>query len=235
MNSPLEISSEFNLLLPTCCNAEDNEDDKIEKILELSKIIWKKIIKYNIDTSAGAANASDTANTVDTAYAAGAANASDTANTVDTANAAGAAGAANVIDNTDILLSNLQIEYSDFFKSFPLILRWMVQMKQFKIKVFKEYLKIFINKKISSKIEFLQLQGDYIVMLYKELNPLCSKEQLNKYESDIVNLLLKEDSDFKEIEEEAKKEIESYEKILSEERKMKLYNMLVKKSANSSN
>ena len=191
INTPLEISSECNISLPKCCENETTEEKKIEKILDVSKTIWKQIIKYYVDNNA-----------------------------------------ANEV-NTELLLSNLQIEYSDFFKSFPLILRWMVQMKQFKIKTFKEYLKIFINKKISSKIEFLKLQGEYIVMLYKELNPLCTKEQLSKYEDDINSFLIKEDDDFKQIEEEAKKEIEMQEKNMSEERKRKIYNMLMRKKINA--
>ena len=190
INTPLEISSECNTSLPKCCENETTEEKKIEKILDVSKIIWKQIIKYYVDNNAS-----------------------------------------NAV-NTELLLSNLQIEYSDFFKSFPLILRWMVQMKQFKIKIFKEYLKIFINKKISSKIEFLKLQGEYIVMLYKELNPLCTKEQLSKYEDDINSFLVKEDDDFKQIEEEAKKEIEMQEKNMSEERKKNIYNMLMRKKTN---
>jgi hypothetical protein len=134
-------------------------------------------------------------------------------------------------NNSEELLNNLQSEYNEFFLSFPLVLRWMVEMKQFKIKVFKAYLDKFINAEINSKTEFLKLQGDYLVMLFADLNPSISKEKLAQYEEEITNYLLVEDETFKNMEEEAKEEIQQETEKMSKEKKEALYNLILKKKA----
>jgi len=135
-----------------------------------------------------------------------------------------------ITSETEIdLLGQLQIEYNDFFLSFPLILRWMVQMRQFKVKIFEAYIRKFINTEIASKIDFLKLQGEYIIMLYKSLNPSLKASEIEKYEEDIINLLIAEDDSFKEIEEEAKQEIKKEEARLNKERREALYNSILKK------
>jgi hypothetical protein len=130
-----------------------------------------------------------------------------------------------------ILLEELRTEYNDFFLSFPVILRWMVQIRQFKIKTFKSYVRKFINTEMKSKIDFLKLQGEYIVMLYRELNPNCSEKDIKKYEDSIIELLLSEDETFKKIEEEAKEELKREEEKLSKERREHIYNMILKKKS----
>ncbi len=134
-------------------------------------------------------------------------------------------------NNSEELLNNLQSEYNEFFLSFPLVLRWMVEMKQFKIKVFKAYLDKFINAEINSKTEFLKLQGDYLVMLFADLNSSISKEKLAQYEEEITNYLLVEDETFKNMEEEAKEEIQQETEKMSKEKKEALYNLILKKKA----
>ena len=129
------------------------------------------------------------------------------------------------------LLSQLQNEYKEFFLSFPLVLRWMVEMKQFKINVFKEYLDKFISTEIGSKTEFLKLQGYYLVMLFKEFNKSASKEDIENYEREINDYLMIEDESFKEMEEEAKEEIKAEAKKMSREKKEILYNTILRKKA----
>jgi hypothetical protein len=134
-------------------------------------------------------------------------------------------------NNSSELLNNLQTEYNEFFLSFPLVLRWMVEMKQFKMKVFKAYLDKFINAEISSKTEFLKLQGDYLVMLFIDLNPAAPKAKILQYEEDITNYLLLEDETFKDMEEEAKEELKKETEKMTKEKKELLYNLILKKKA----
>jgi len=134
-------------------------------------------------------------------------------------------------DNELLLLDELRHEYNDFFLSFPLILRWMVQIRQFKVNIFKAYVKKFINTEMESKLDFLKLQGEYIVMLYREFNPNCSAKDIKAYEDNIMQLLIAEDESFKQIEEEAKEELKKEEDNMAKERKEQIYNMLLKKKA----
>lgn len=133
--------------------------------------------------------------------------------------------------NSSELLDRLQNEYNEFFLSFPLVLRWMVEMKQFKIKVFKAYLDKFINAEIDSKSAFLKLQGDYLVLLFVDLNPAASKAKIAQYEEEIINYLLVEDETFKHMEEEAKEEIKQETEKITKEKKELLYNLVLKKKA----
>lgn len=134
-------------------------------------------------------------------------------------------------NNSDELLNHLQNEYNEFFLSFPLVLRWMVEMRQFKMNVFKAYLDKFINAEINSKTEFLKLQGDYLVMLFIDLNPAASKAKIAQYEEDITNYLLLEDESFKDMEEEAKEELKQETEKITKEKKELLYNLILKKKA----
>ena len=170
------------------CDDSKSEDEKVDIIANIAKMIWKKIIEYNLKNKISP-------------------------------------------DNELILLQDLRIEYNDFFLSFPLILRWMVQIRQFKINIFKSYVRKFINTEMKSKIDFLKLQGEYIVMLYKEFNPNSTKADIKKYEDDIIQLLLAEDETFKKIEEEAKEEIRKEEERALRERRENIYNMLLKKKS----
>jgi len=135
--------------------------------------------------------------------------------------------------NEDMLLNQIRMEYNDFFLSFPLVLRWMVQIRHFKVKIFKDYIIKFLDAKIGSKLDFLKLQGDYVVMLYKDANPLANKSDIEKYESEIYKLLEAEDESFKAIEEEAKKELELEHEKATQDRKQQIYNSLMKKKLES--
>ena len=107
----------------------------------------------------------------------------------------------------------------------------MVEVNQFKITAFKRYLEIFLDSEIKSKEEFLKLQGKYLVILYKELNPSFSEEKILLYEEEINSLLVLEDETFKQMEKEALEEIKEESKKASNEKKEQLYNMLLRRKA----
>ena len=53
-------------------------------------------------------------------------------------------------DNYEIkLLEDIQIEYTHFSQLFPLVLRWMVQMKQFKVKVYFFFITLILLHRTS--------------------------------------------------------------------------------------
>ena len=131
----------------------------------------------------------------------------------------------------EMLLNIMQTEYNEFFLSFPLVLRWMVEVNQFKITAFKRYLEIFLDSEIKSKEEFLKLQGKYLVILYKELNPTLPDEKILLYEEEINGLLVLEDETFKQMEKEALEEIKEESKKASNEKKEYIYNMILRKKA----
>ena len=74
-------------------------------------------------------------------------------------------------------------KYHDFGSSFPLILRWMVQMHRYSDHAFKKFLRKYSTAEISSKKEFLILQADYLVYLYEENKHYDKKHVKRGYHS----------------------------------------------------
>jgi hypothetical protein len=118
-------------------------------------------------------------------------------------------------------------KYKDFGYSFPLILRWMVQLKKYSSKSFKKFLLKYSTANIESKKDFLILQAEYLVYLYKEDNKY-DKNQVNLYREFIIKQLLEEDVILQELELELKKE----EEINSENKRKKLYEYVINNKKN---
>jgi hypothetical protein len=135
----------------------------------------------------------------------------------------------NTIFDEIKLLEELQIEHTQFSLIFPLVLRWMVQMKQFKVHAFKEYLSFFISAEILSRSDFIKVQSEYLVLLFKNLNPTSTKIDIENYREQIISHLMNEDELFKKIEEEAKVELEQQNNNIQTNRRNAIYNAILRK------
>lgn len=113
-------------------------------------------------------------------------------------------------------------KYRDFGSSFPIVLRWMVQMNQYSTKAFKKFLLKYSSANITSKKEFLILQADYIVYLYEE-NKHHDKKQVSIYREFIIKQLLDEEDELKKIESEYKEKINEFD----EEKRKQLYDYVI--------
>ena len=139
-------------------------------------------------------------------------------------------------EKEDKLLELLQIEYKDFSQSFPLVLRWMVQMRQFKVSIFEKYLKKFSAAKVSNREEFLDLQAEYLVMMYRYKNSHIEEHKVQEYRKNIIQSLIDEDKMFKEIQKEVEAQMKLEDNAINEERKKKIYTQLMNlKIANENN
>jgi hypothetical protein len=118
-------------------------------------------------------------------------------------------------------------KYKDFGKSFPIILRWMVQMQSYSEKAFKKFLIKYSNANIQNKKDFLILQADYIVYLYEESKHYKKQEVVN-YKEFIIKQLLEEDSMFDKIQEEYKIQEKEDKDTALQNCRQKLYNYLSK-------
>jgi hypothetical protein len=99
----------------------------------------------------------------------------------------------------DKLLESLQAEFSDFSTSFPIVLRWMVQMKKFNARAFEKYLLKHAAAKLDSREAFLELQADYLVLLYREEHKRPDENLVRRYRSSIIEQLLEEDKAFQKM------------------------------------
>lgn len=126
----------------------------------------------------------------------------------------------------DSLYVSVFDKYKDFGMSFPLILRWMVQMKKFSEKAFKKFLIKYSSSKVNSKKDFLILQAEYLVYLYEE-SKHYSKSDVVQYREFIIKQLLEEDALFDKVHEEVQIEEKKNKEVLSKESREKLYNYLL--------
>jgi hypothetical protein len=127
----------------------------------------------------------------------------------------------------DKLLEILQDEFKDFNMSFPLILRWMVQMRKFSSKAFEKYLLKHASVKLDSREAFLELQADYLVLLYRSENAHPDESYVKKYRASIIKNLLDEDKLFLEVQKEVEKDLARDASIIDIDRRAKLYEFLL--------
>jgi hypothetical protein len=107
----------------------------------------------------------------------------------------------------DALLKELQEENKDFMQSFPIVLRWMVQARQYGRKAFRLFLEEHASKKMDSREDYLRLQAEYLVLLFRESNKRAGLKQLSTFRERIIKQLLEDDKRFLAAKEAADKQI----------------------------
>lgn len=130
------------------------------------------------------------------------------------------------------LLQALQAEYRDFLSSFPLVLRWMVQMRQFSAKAFRLYLAKHAaahQKGMRSLDEFNELQAEYLVLLERERCPRAPARYFSEFRASTVRALQAEAERFQELRAEAAGEIEAEAHAEAAERRQELYRLLLER------
>jgi hypothetical protein len=130
-------------------------------------------------------------------------------------------------EGNDKLLARLQAEYKDFMQSFPLVLRWMVQVRIFNEEALRKYLLRHAAAKLDSRAAFLELQADYLVLVYRETHVHPDEEYVKKFREHTIKTLLDEDNAFIAINKEAEAELAAQAMVLDQERRQKLYALLL--------
>jgi hypothetical protein len=136
---------------------------------------------------------------------------------------------------SDRLLQDLQKKYKDFLDSFPLVLRWMVQLRQYHPSAFRTYLSVYasaMNAGIRTRHDYNVLQAKYLVLLERKLNPKQSNVALQAYRQKIVDMLDAEAKEFEKIQQEAAREIEASNVAEDRERRELLYTMALQQKLN---
>jgi hypothetical protein len=109
-------------------------------------------------------------------------------------------------DSDEQTLAALQKEYVDFCHSFPIILRWMVQCKQFSAKAFRTFLLKSARPNDGrggaspnpTREAFLLRQVDYLVLLRRERGHPSARE-LERYRKTMSDAILAEDAELLKI------------------------------------
>jgi hypothetical protein len=127
----------------------------------------------------------------------------------------------------DALLASLQEEFKDFNISFPLILRWMVQMRKFNARALEKYLMKHSTTKMDTREAFLRLQAEYLVLLYREEHRHPDENFIKRYRQSLVEQLVEEDSTFTTMQKQVEVDLAAQEQVVDADRRMRLYKFLL--------
>jgi len=127
----------------------------------------------------------------------------------------------------DRLLETLQEEYKDFNTSFPLVLRWMVQMRKFNAKAFEKYLLKHAAAKLDTRVAFLELQAEYLVLMYREENRHPDEAFVRRYRASLVEQLVEEDKTFLKLQAQVEEDLEARAAEVDLDRRKRLYEYLL--------
>ena len=132
-------------------------------------------------------------------------------------------------DKFDVLLKNVQFKYKDFADSYPIILRWMVQSKEFDAIAFTKFVKrISVRDHLmwKSASDFIEAQASYLVDLHTINQRRQGKHpgpvDIASYRTWIVSVLEKEHREFREACTEADKRVKEINKIAADERRKRV-------------
>jgi len=130
-------------------------------------------------------------------------------------------------EQTDKLLETIQADFADFSTSFPLVIRWMVQARSFSATALEKYLRKHASAKLDTKMQFLELQAEYLVLLYREAHVHVDESHVRKYRTALVQQLVDEDKAFTEMQKQADALLKEQELEVDQNRRQKLYEFLL--------
>jgi len=130
-------------------------------------------------------------------------------------------------EGNDTLLETLQGDFKDFNTSFPLILRWMVQMRKFSPAALKKYLMKHSATKLDTRESFLELQAEYLVLLYREEHRHPDENFVKRYRTNLVKTLLEEDKAFADMQKQVEEDLATQAAVIDTDRRKQLYEYLL--------
>lgn len=117
-----------------------------------------------------------------------------------------------------------------FATTFPIVLRYMIQLGQYKEKAFRKFIKRLQNKRYKDEKEYCERQADYVKYLYMEVTNHHDERMAREVWKKTFDTLWKETVVFKEAEKRIKEKNEKNNKQNDQERREELKKMLNKLS-----
>ena len=126
----------------------------------------------------------------------------------------------------DKKLEVFQDKYKEFGRTFPIVLRHIVQSQKLYSKVFERYILLCKNHPTHSISEFQERQADYLVMIYRQEHPHCSNRELTMVKRKHVKDLKKEEEYMKKVMDEVKQERDEKAKQFDKSRRGDLLGLI---------
>lgn len=138
--------------------------------------------------------------------------------------------------NTDAKFRNMSVEdqlsfyqknYRQFMCSFPIVLRYMVQLKLYSKKAFTKYLNKVKQSPYRSELEYCERQADYVKFLYMETSTTHNMKKAQEIWKQTYDMLADEVKYFKQAEEAVKKKMEKNNQANNMEKREELKSLLL--------
>lgn len=124
--------------------------------------------------------------------------------------------------DVDDKLEYYQKKYHRFTMTFPIVLRYMIQLRQYNKNAFIKFIKKMTSKPYRSELEYCERQADYVKYMYMETTPRYQMKNAQTVWKQTYEMLKKEVEIFKEAEEKVKKKIEKNNNINNIEKRREL-------------
>ena len=128
--------------------------------------------------------------------------------------------------NCDKQLEYYQDKFHRFTMTFPIVLRYMIQMKQYRQKAFEKYIKKLRAKPYRSELEYCERQADYVKYLFMEINKSYTMTDAKAVWTRAYNMLAREVEIFKKANEDVKQRMGVDKARHSQERRAELKRFL---------
>lgn len=118
--------------------------------------------------------------------------------------------------------------HPQFSKSYPLVVRYMCDMKQYSSRALRLWINKIKNTPWKSEVEYIEAQADYVYKLVCDKNPRASETDKRAVKQNLRKLLMKEHDDFKNSAKIAEKTVSAREDALNDRNMDELYLFLQK-------
>ncbi len=125
------------------------------------------------------------------------------------------------------LMSDVQRKHRQFCQAYPIVNRYICEMQQYSPKAFRLWLMKIKDHPWRSEDEYLEAQTDYIVMLFKVLNPRANRAHVSQLRANISAILRVEHEKFKYYTQEFDKEVTAEESMLGARSMGELHDFVV--------
>lgn len=110
--------------------------------------------------------------------------------------------------NIDEQLDYYQKQHHNFTMTFPIVLRYMIQLRLYSKKAFVKYLKKLRANPYKSELEYCERQADYVKYLYMEVSGTHNMKEAQDKWQQTYDMLAEEVEIFKKANEKVKQKLE---------------------------
>lgn len=114
-------------------------------------------------------------------------------------------------DAANEMIARMHKEHREFCVSYPVVMRYMVEMQQYHSGAFEKYLRKIAIHPWRDEDGFLESQADYVTFLYRETHPRWTIREVATLRANILETLRTEHREIKELGERITAEVEEKE------------------------